>query len=114
MNYLLLDRDQLPGDGSTFDFEGAQYQDTNVSFIWVDMPPGGAVRLHTHPYAEIFIIQDGRAAFTIGATTLEAHAGQIIIAPADVPHKFMNTGAAQLRQVDIHVSERIITHWLED
>ncbi|MCI0609064.1 MAG: cupin domain-containing protein [Anaerolineae bacterium] len=114
MNYTLLNRNELPYDGNTYEFEGIQYEDTEVSFIWVDMPPGGAVRLHKHPYKEIFIIQEGVATFMVGSTTLEAHAGQIVIVPADVPHKFMNSSDAQLRQIDIHVNKEFITHWLED
>jgi mannose-6-phosphate isomerase-like protein (cupin superfamily) len=114
MNYTILNRDELPRDGNTYEFEGAQYQDTAVSFIWVDMPPGDIIRLHKHPYKEIFIIQEGVATFTIGATTLEAIAGQIVIVPANLPHKFMNASDRPLRQVDIHISKQIITKWLED
>jgi len=114
VNYTILNRDELPRDGNTYEFEGVQYQDTEVSFIWVDMAPGGSVKLHKHPYKEIFIIQEGISTFTVGSTTLEAHAGQIVIVPADVPHKFMNLSDKQLRQVDIHVSKQFITDWLED
>ena len=114
MNYTLLKKDDLPYDGNIYEFEGFRFQDTEVSFIWVDMPPGGIVRLHKHPYKEIFIIQEGIAAFTVGSTSLEAHAGQIIIVPAQVPHKFMNLSDGQLRQIDIHVNKEFITHWLED
>jgi mannose-6-phosphate isomerase-like protein (cupin superfamily) len=114
MNYTILNRDDLPRDGNTFEFEGFRYQDTEVSFIWVDMPPGGAVRLHEHPYKEIFIIQEGISTFTVDSTTLQAHAGQIIIVPADTPHKFMNLRDGQLRQIDIHVNNEFITYWLED
>ena len=112
--YTVLDRQTLPFDGNTYEFEGLKQQDTDVSFIWVDMEPGHGVRLHKHPYKEIFIIQEGMATFTVGTATLDAHAGQIIIVPADTPHKFRNTGNEQLRQVDIHVNSRFITHWLED
>lgn len=114
MNYTVLNRDELPRDMNTYEFEGAQYQDTEVSFIWVDMPPGGIIRLHKHPYKEIFIIQEGVSTFTVGSTTLEARAGQIIIVPADVPHKFMNISDKQLKQIDIHVSKQFITYWLEN
>lgn len=114
MNYTLLNRDDLPRDGQTYEFEGSQYQDTEVSFIWVDMPPGGTVRLHKHSYKEIFIIQEGIATFTVGTDTLEAHAGQVIIVPADKPHKFMNKSDGQLKQVDIHLNKEFVTDWLED
>jgi mannose-6-phosphate isomerase-like protein (cupin superfamily) len=114
VNYTILNRDDLPFDGNTYEFEGIQLQDTNVSFIRVDMPPGGAIRLHKHPYEEIFIIQEGISTFTVGSGTLEARAGQIIIVPAEVPHKFMNLSDKPLKQIDIHVNKQFITDWLED
>jgi mannose-6-phosphate isomerase-like protein (cupin superfamily) len=114
MSYTVLSRDDLPYDGNTYEFEGIQHQDTNVSFIWVDMPPGGTIRLHKHPYEEIFIIQEGVSTFTVGSGTLEARAGQIILVPAEVPHKFMNLSDKQLKQIDIHVNKQFITDWLED
>ena len=113
MSYILLKRDDLPSDGSTYEFEGVQYDDTDVSFIWVDMPPGESVRLHQHPYKEIFIVQEGVSTFTVGEDMLEARAGDIIVAPANVPHKFANTGEVRLRQIDIHLSKQYITQWLE-
>jgi mannose-6-phosphate isomerase-like protein (cupin superfamily) len=114
VSYTILNRDELPRDGHTYEFVGAHYQDTEVSFIWVDMPPGGTIRLHKHPYKEIFIIQEGVAVFTVGSITLEAQAGQIIIVPADVPHKFMNGSDTRLKQIDIHVNKQFVTYWLED
>ena len=114
MSYTVLHRDELPYDGNTYEFQGFQHQDTNVSFIWVDMPPGGTIRLHKHPYEEIFIIQEGMATFTVGSITLDARAGQVIIVPAEVPHKFMNLSDGQLKQIDIHVNKQFITDWLED
>ncbi len=113
MNYTVLHRDELPYDGNTYEFQGIQHQDTNVSFIWVDMPPGGTIRLHKHPYEEIFIIQEGIATFTVGSATLEVRAGQIIIVPADMPHKFMNLSDQRLKQIDIHVSKQFVTQWLD-
>lgn len=114
VDYTIIDRDELPQDGNIYEFQGIHYQDTEASFIWVDMPPGGVIRLHKHPYQEIFIIQEGISTFTVGSDTLEAHAGQIIIVPADMPHKFMNLSDQQLKQIDIHVSKQFITYWLED
>ena len=114
MDYILLNRDELPFDGNTYEFIGSQHQDTEVSFIWVDMPPGGSVRLHKHPYKEIFIIQEGVATFTVGSETLEAHARQVIVVTAETPHKFMNRSDQRLKQVDIHVSNEFITDWLEE
>ncbi len=112
---VVLDRGALPSDdGYTFEFEGGRFGGTEVSFIWVDMPPGEGVRLHEHPYKEIFILQEGSATYTVGSALLSAHAGQVIVAPANTPHKFVNTGDGPLRQVDIHLSREFITRWLEE
>jgi mannose-6-phosphate isomerase-like protein (cupin superfamily) len=45
---------------------------------------------------------------------LEARGGQIIIVPAEVPHKFMNLSEQRLKQIDIHVNKQFITDWLEN
>ena len=114
VSYTILNRDELPRDANTYEFVGSQYLDTEISFIWVDMPPVGTIRLHKHPYKEIFIIQEGVATFTVDSAIVEAHAGQIIIVPADVPHKFTNLTDRQLKQIDIHLNKQFITYWLED
>ena len=114
MDYVILNKDELHRDGSNYEFEGYLYGDTGVSFIWLDLPPGEGPRLHKHPYAEVFIVQEGQATYTVGANVLEVHAGQVVIAPPNVPHKFTNSGAGPLRQVDIHLSKQFITEWLEN
>ena len=114
LQYTVINRHDLPRDGNTFEFEGVSYRNTDVSFIWVDMPPGGTIRLHKHPYQEIFVVQEGVSTFVVGSSTIEAHAGQVILVPAEMPHKFMNAGNTRLKQVDIHVSKQFITDWLEE
>jgi len=95
-------------------FEGSQYGDTNVSFFLIDAPPGDGPSLHSHPYEEIFVIQAGQVTFTVGGAKIEATAGQIVIAPAGIPHKFVNSGKAPLRSINIHPISHMITEWLED
>jgi quercetin dioxygenase-like cupin family protein len=114
VNFPVLNKDEPPGDGNTYEFVGSQHDDTDISFIWVDFSPGDRVRLHKHPYKEIFIILEGSSTFTVGSTTLEAQAGQIVVAPADVPHGFVNSGQGRLKQIDIHLSKQVVTQWLED
>lgn len=75
--------------------------------------PGGGPRLHTHPYAEVFVIREGRALFTLGDARLEAAAGQILVAPAGMPHKFENLGPGPLETIDIHENGAFSTQWLE-
>jgi mannose-6-phosphate isomerase-like protein (cupin superfamily) len=115
MAYTVLNRADLSeadGTGSA-EFQGYLHGASNFSFIWVDMLPGGGVRLHKHPYEEVFVILEGSATYTVGGETVAAHAGQVIIVPGETPHKFVNTSTGPLRQVDIHASERFITEWLE-
>jgi len=95
-------------------FDGFQYGDTNVSFFLINAPPGEGPSLHLHPYEEIFVIQDGQVTFTVGDSTIEATAGQIVIAPAGIPHKFINSGKTLLHSINIHPISRMITEWLED
>jgi mannose-6-phosphate isomerase-like protein (cupin superfamily) len=75
--------------------------------------PGEGPRLHQHPYEEVFVIYEGQATYTLGCTTLDVTAGQIVLVPAGTPHKFVNSGEGMLRQTSIHASERMITEWLE-
>jgi mannose-6-phosphate isomerase-like protein (cupin superfamily) len=96
------------------EFEGYKFEDTAITFIIVDAAPGEGVKLHSHPYAEIFIVQEGNGLFTIGDKTIEATGSQILIVPPNVPHKFINTGSGKLQQVDIHLNPKFITQWLED
>jgi len=85
-----------------------------VSFIVVDAPPGGGPKLHRHPYEEVFIVQEGIATFTVGDEQIEVQGGQVVVVPAGVAHKFVNSGEERLRQVDIHASERFVSEWLEN
>ena len=113
MNYTILNRDELPRDGNSYEFEGYRYGETRICLILVDLPPGDGPRLHSHPYEEVFIVQEGQATYTVGTTIIEAKAGQMVIVPPGVPHKFVNSGQGRLRQIDIHASPQFITEWLE-
>ena len=103
----VIAKDELPHSTIAHKFEGYRYGDVNVSFFLVDNPPGSGAGLHKHPYEEIFVVQEGDATFTVGDDRIEASGGQIVVVPAGVPHKFINSGTGPLRQVDIHPSERI-------
>jgi len=103
--------DPVRGDDAD-EFQG-HHLGANVSLIVVDAPPGGGPRLHRHPYEEVFVVQGGTATFTAGDEKIEAKGGQVVVVPAGVPHKFVNSGTERLRQVDIHASDRFLTEWLE-
>jgi mannose-6-phosphate isomerase-like protein (cupin superfamily) len=110
---VLIKVDDLPGgakkNSSTFNGHehGAQ-----VSFFLSHNKPGTGPQLHKHPYEETFIVQEGDVLFTMGDEEIEAGPGDIIIVPANTPHKFLSRGQTH-RQISIHPVARMETEWLE-
>ncbi len=76
----------------------------------VDVGP----RWHVHPYDEVFIVREGRALFTVGDRQFEAKAGDVVLGPAEIPHKFRNLGPGRLETTDIHLSDRWVQTDLDD
>jgi len=107
--FVVVERDQLADS----ELQGYQFGGAKVCLIFVDLEPAGGPRLHRHPYEEIFIILEGQSRFTVGSETVEATAGKVLIVQAGVPHRFVNSGAGRLRQIDIHANDRFVTEWLE-
>jgi len=94
-------------------FEGGDIG-TNVTVLFFSSETlGDGPVLHKHPYDEVFIVRKGRALFTIGDTQIEAETGDILLGPAEVPHKFENLGPGRLETTDIHLNERFIQTNLE-
>ncbi|HKH57174.1 MAG TPA: cupin domain-containing protein [Rubrobacter sp.] len=109
----IIHKDELPHSETAHRFEGHLYGGPEVSFFLIDSDRGGGPDLHTHPYAEVFVIQEGEVTFTAGEETIEAKAGQIVVVPAGMPHKYTNSGAGMVRHIDIHASGSMETEWLE-
>ncbi len=79
--------------------------DVTVLFYATDEIGKGPV-WHVHTNDEVFIIRKGRALFTIGDDKIIAEEGDILLGPADVPHKFENLGPGRLESTDIHLNSR--------
>ncbi len=75
--------------------------------------PGEGPRLHVHPYDETFVVITGRARFYVGDQVIEAGAGEVVLGPAGLPHRFENIGPGRLQTIDIHHSPRWIQTDLE-
>jgi quercetin dioxygenase-like cupin family protein len=110
---IKLSRDELPRSETARVFEGADYGEIGVSFFLTDTPAGHGTGLHRHPYAEVFIVNEGHARFRVDDETIEAGAGEIVIVPPGVPHAFTNRGTNPLRLVTLHPQARMSTEWLE-
>src|SRR5690349_4063572 len=48
----------LPYSGNSYELEGVHYDGVPASLIFFNGPPGSGPRLHSHPYAELFVIQE--------------------------------------------------------
>jgi len=83
--------------------EGAAYGAT-VSLIFDHSEPGKGPRLHRHPYDETWVVLDGTLTFQLGDERLSTGPGDIVIAPADPPHKFVNVGPGPANLVCIYAS----------
>ena len=106
--------DALPHTRHSHEFVGEDHGDVPFSIILVHSRPGAGPAVHTHPYAEVFIVDAGQATFVLGDETLVVEAGHLTVGPPDVPHGFTNTGTGELRLTAIHGNPRFITRWLEE
>lgn len=102
-----------PGQSRTVRFEGRDYGGP-VSMFLVDAEPGRGSGLHVHPYTETWVVRKGEAEFTVGGERTRAHAGDIVVAAANVPHRFENVGAERLEIICIHPSDTIVQENLVD
>ena len=112
MTITCLRRADLPGGTSAERFDGSAHG-AHVSFFLNHTPPGAGTALHTHPYEETFIVQEGTVTFQVAGHTLSAGPNDILVVPAHAPHKFTNTGHSTLHKISIHPVATMITDWQE-
>ncbi len=105
MSFLNLE--QLPFVGMSYEFVGEKQGAPFSAFI-VKAKPGQGPPLHTHPYVEVAFTLEGCATITVGEETREVKSSDIVVIPANTPHRFVNSGETILRQIDIHASTHFI------
>ena len=108
----VIRNEALPQRNNSLEFEGADFGDVGVSFFWVDAAPGRGPSLHTHEYAEVFVMLEGEATFRGPDGEVEVSAGDLVVVPPGEPHGFKASRDGS-RQVNIHASPRFVTQWLE-
>ena len=115
-NPVLLKREEWASDERLWKgrFEGKDIGTGVTVLFFATDEVGQGPRWHVHPYDEIFIVRTGRALFTVGDEKIEAEAGDILLGPADVPHKYHSIGTGRLETTDIHLSDRWIQTDLDD
>ena len=93
-------------------FEGHPRAGVDCSMFITRTPPGAAVELHVHPYAETFLLLEGRGRWTRGEDVVELAPEQMIVVPPDTPHGFRNIGDAPLLVVSVHERGTVRQEWL--
>ncbi len=92
---------------------GTQHELPSVSLMLAEIQPGEGPRWHRHDYDEVFVISEGQATYTIGDEVITADTGTVMLVPAGVPHRFVNSGEGLLRQTAVHMAPRVAIEWLE-
>jgi mannose-6-phosphate isomerase-like protein (cupin superfamily) len=93
-------------------FEGHPRAGVDISMFVTRTPPGRAVELHVHPYAETFLLLAGRGRWTSGDDVVELEPEGMLVVPPDTPHGFRNIGDVALLVVSVHERGTLRQTWL--
>jgi len=90
--YHVLGGDQLTVKVSSADTGGA------FTLLETIAPPSAGPPLHVHTReSETFFVLDGQFKFVVGDQTIQAAAGEVLVAPPGIPHRFQNVGESSGR-----------------
>jgi mannose-6-phosphate isomerase-like protein (cupin superfamily) len=109
---VVIPLDQLEHTRHSHELVGAEHGEIPFSLILVHSAPGVGPKLHRHPYAEVFVVEAGRATFQIGTESVVVDEGHIVVSPPGEADGFTNSGTGELRLVAIHGAPRFVTEWL--
>lgn len=105
--------DQLAVSPTACLFEGHARAGVDACIFVTRTPPGSAVDLHVHPYAETFVLLAGRGRWTAGDEVHELAPEDLIVVPPDTPHGFRNVGDEPLLVVSVHERGTLEQEWLD-
>ena len=91
-----------------FLLEGYRFGLNNLTLVMGETAPGKGIPSHRHTYEELFIVHGGRGTYTVGDTTVEAAAGDVVLIPSGVPHCFANNAQETLYHTAVHASGKFI------
>jgi quercetin dioxygenase-like cupin family protein len=101
-------QEDLPFQGSSHQFVGADNGGVGISAFLLSAEPGKGPGPHRHPYDEVQFIREGRGLYVVEGREFEAGAGDILVIKAGEVHSFRCIGDMPLVQVDVHLSPRFI------
>ena len=103
---------ELAVSPTAFLFEGHPRAGVDISMFVTRTPPGRAVELHVHPYAETFLLLAGNGRWTVGDEVVELVPEQMVVVPPDTRHGFRNIGDEPLLVVSVHERGTMQQTWL--
>jgi mannose-6-phosphate isomerase-like protein (cupin superfamily) len=109
---VTLELSDLALGPTAFLFEGFPRAGVDISIFVTRTPPGRAVELHVHPYAETFLLLAGRGRWTRGEETVELEPEGMLVVPPDTPHGFRNVSDVPLLVVSVHERGTLRQTWL--
>jgi quercetin dioxygenase-like cupin family protein len=101
-------QEDLPFQGSSHQFVGAENGDVGISAFLLRALPGNGPGPHRHPYDEVQFVREGRGLYVVEGQEFEVGPGDILVIKAGEVHSFRCIGEAPLVQVDVHLSPRFI------
>ena len=93
-------------------FEGHRRAGVDFAMFVVRTLPWRFVELHVHPYAETFLLLEGRGRWTRGDEVVELEPEEMLVVPPDTPHGFRNVGDVPLLVVSVHERGTLRQRWL--
>jgi mannose-6-phosphate isomerase-like protein (cupin superfamily) len=105
--------DELPSGSFSHELEGAGHGDIGVSLIFTAAAPGQGPSLHLHDYVEVHVVQEGEALFVADGEERLVRAGEVVVVPPGVQHRFEASGDGTFRELGIHLSPRFVTEWVK-
>jgi len=105
--------DELATSATASLFEGHPRAGVDASIFVTRTPPGRFVDLHVHPYAEVFLLLEGRGRWTVGEAVHELEPQDMVVVPPQTPHGFRNVGDVPLLVVSVHERGTLRQDWLD-
>ncbi len=100
----------LPHRGVSRRFVGAEHGGIPLSIYFVEAERRRGPGPHTHPYAEVVLVQSGRGRWTVEGETFEAGPGDLVVVEAGEVHAFEAIGNEPLVQLDLHLAPDFEQH----
>jgi quercetin dioxygenase-like cupin family protein len=107
-------QEDLPFQGSSHRFVGAEHGNVGISAFLLRALPGRGPGPHRHPYDEVQFVREGRGLYTVNGQEFEAGPGDILVIKAGEIHSFTCISNEPLVQIDVHLSPRFVQENLND